>query len=178
MAVAHVISQRGTCSRLKVGAVIERNGRIIATGYNGAPAGMDHCVHDTWRIGQEPIPEWMRESAALLQSKGDPAWQPNEGMVYYQDNNEYTTRSWNAEPPGCKHAEHAERNVIAYAARYGLGTDGSTLYSTHAPCVDCARAIINAGILGVVYKIPYRLTAGLELLGQAGVEVQQIDPVN
>lgn len=45
MDVASVVSERGTCSRLQVGAVFSRDGRIIVTGYNGAPAGIEHCDH-------------------------------------------------------------------------------------------------------------------------------------
>lgn len=45
MEVAHAIAKRGTCSRLQVGAVFSRDGRIVSTGYNGAPAGMPHCDH-------------------------------------------------------------------------------------------------------------------------------------
>lgn len=44
-AIASVIAQRGTCSRLYVGAVAVRDGQLLAAGYNGAPAGMSHCVH-------------------------------------------------------------------------------------------------------------------------------------
>ena len=45
MEMAWVVAQRGTCSRLQVGAVIVSNGRVISMGYNGAPAGMPHCIH-------------------------------------------------------------------------------------------------------------------------------------
>lgn len=45
MEVAHAIAKRGTCSRLQVGAVFSRDGRIVSTGYNGAPAGLPHCNH-------------------------------------------------------------------------------------------------------------------------------------
>lgn len=41
--VANVFSQRGTCLRAQVGAAIARDGRILATGYNGPPAGLEHC---------------------------------------------------------------------------------------------------------------------------------------
>lgn len=42
--------------------------------------------------------------------------------------------------------EHAERNAIYAAARSGMGTDGATLASTFFPCLECARAIVQAGI--------------------------------
>lgn len=45
LAIAEVISRRGTCSRLRVGALIAQKGRPISTGYNGTPAGLPHCVH-------------------------------------------------------------------------------------------------------------------------------------
>lgn len=45
MEMAKLVAQRGTCSRLSVGAVISRDGRIITTGYNGAPSGIAHCDH-------------------------------------------------------------------------------------------------------------------------------------
>jgi len=43
MAVASTMALRSTCPRLNVGAVIAKDGRIVSTGYNGAPAGMPHC---------------------------------------------------------------------------------------------------------------------------------------
>lgn len=45
---------------------------------------------------------------------------------------------------------HAEINAITNAARVGTPLEGSTIVITHAPCMDCARAIVQAGI-GVVY---------------------------
>lgn len=54
MAIAVVMAERSTCSRLHVGAVIARDGRVLSTGYNGAPASMPHCRHDcncsTWAV--------------------------------------------------------------------------------------------------------------------------------
>lgn len=45
MDVAHTFSRRSTCSRGQVGVVIANEGRILVTGYNGAPSGMEHCTH-------------------------------------------------------------------------------------------------------------------------------------
>ncbi|AWY05230.1 deoxycytidylate deaminase [Gordonia phage Margaret] len=45
MELAHTVALRGTCSRLQVGALAVRGGQILSTGYNGAPAGLEHCYH-------------------------------------------------------------------------------------------------------------------------------------
>ena len=50
--------------------------------------------------------------------------------------------------------EHAERNAIYTAARTGFRTVGATMVITHAPCMDCARAIIQAGIKKVIFPSP------------------------
>lgn len=43
---AKVAALRATCSRQSVGVVIAHDGRVLVSGYNGAPAGMPHCFHD------------------------------------------------------------------------------------------------------------------------------------
>lgn len=47
LATAAVWSRRSTCSRLSVGAVLARAGRVLSCGYNGAPAKLDHCQHES-----------------------------------------------------------------------------------------------------------------------------------
>ena len=44
MEMAHLVSKRATCLRRKVGAVLVKDKRILATGYNGAPSGLKHCI--------------------------------------------------------------------------------------------------------------------------------------
>ena len=44
MQIARLVAQRSTCLRRQVGAVIVKNKRMLATGYNGAPSGMEHCL--------------------------------------------------------------------------------------------------------------------------------------
>lgn len=124
MQVARVIAARATCSRLAVGAVLTRDGRVVATGYNGAPAGMPHCSHD----GGEQR---------------------------------------------CLRAVHAERNVVGFAARHGVRTDGTTLYLTHAPCLDCATVLLAAGVVRVVYGETYRTLDGVDYLQGCGIDVSQ-----
>ncbi len=54
----------------------------------------------------------------------------------------------------CK-ASHAEANAIAQAAKYGISINGSTLYSTLAPCYVCLKLIASAGIVAVYYEHEY-----------------------
>lgn len=67
---------------------------------------------------------------------------------------------------------HAEANAITKLARSGNNSEGSTLYVTASPCIECAKLIIQAGIRRVVYAEKYRLTDGIDLLMRAGVEVE------
>lgn len=70
---------------------------------------------------------------------------------------------------------HAEANAITKLARSGNNSEGSTLYVTASPCIECAKLIIQSGIKRVVYAEKYRLTDGIELLERADIEVKHID---
>jgi dCMP deaminase len=126
MAVAGILAWRGTCERGSVGAVIAREGRIISTGYVGAPSGIRHCTDGGCEVGTHG---------------------------------------------GCVRTVHAEANCIAFAAKYGIPTEGGTLYSTLSPCYECAKIILNSGIRRVVYRDEYRDAKGRELLELAGIEL-------
>lgn len=140
---AFIWASRSTCSRLHVGCVIERDGRILVQGYNGAPSGLTHCDHECdcerfhGPIRPIAVDHW--EECATIQP--------------------------------CTRAVHAEQNAIAFAARWGVELMGSTLWVTHQPCMSCAMSIINAGISEVHYVNPYRLKDGLKLLEEAGIPV-------
>lgn len=66
---------------------------------------------------------------------------------------------------------HAEANAITKLARSSNSSDGATLYVTAAPCIECAKLIIQSGIKRVIYTEQYRLTDGIDLLNRAGIEV-------
>lgn len=71
---------------------------------------------------------------------------------------------------------HAEANAITKLARSNNNSDGSTLYITDSPCIECAKLIIQAGIKRVVFAQKYRLVDGLELLQRANIELLHINP--
>lgn len=70
---------------------------------------------------------------------------------------------------------HAEANAITKMAKSNNSSLGATLYVTAAPCMECAKLIIQAGIERVVYRDAYRVTDGIDLLVRAGVKVEQIE---
>ena len=126
MEIAYTLAERSTCLRAKVGVVVVRDNRIIATGYAGSPKGMPHCED----VGCLPGPDG-----------------------------------------GCIKTVHAEANTIAFAAKYGVALEGSSLYTTLAPCYACSKLIINAGIVAVIYGEPYRDTNGIDMLRERKVNV-------
>lgn len=118
--IARAVSARADCSRAQHGAVIVKDRRIVATGYNGSPAGGPSCLAGDCPRGR-------------LSRKEEPG--VSLGGV---GSNDYSN---------CI-ALHAEQNAIAYAARND--TEGATLYITGKPCDMCSKLIAAAGIARIV----------------------------
>jgi dCMP deaminase len=73
----------------------------------------------------------------------------------------------------CDRTIHAEANAIAFAARQGIETFGGTIYTTHSPCIDCAKLMINAGVSRIVYWEKFRDPAPINLLMSVGIGCEQ-----
>ena len=140
MEMAGVIATWASCFQQdrKIGCVIVKDKRIMTTGYNGAPAGIETCVERG---------ECMRKRLNIPSGT-------RQELCY---------------------AVHAEQNAIVQAAKLGVGIDGATLYCTHQPCVLCAKIIVNAGIRRVVYHNGYPDEFSMEILREAGVQVEQYE---
>ena len=136
MAIAGQVSGRSTCLRRHTGAVIVLDKRILATGYNGVPAGLRHC----------------EEVGCLREQRNIPSGSHHEL---------------------CR-GIHAEQNAVIQAAKHGIAMDGATAYCTHQPCVLCAKILVNAGIVDIVYREPYPDPLSEELLAEAGITPRQL----
>ena len=66
---------------------------------------------------------------------------------------------------------HAEENAIAKIACSSDTSEGATLYTTLAPCIECAKLLIQSKVAEVVYNHRYRYDSGIDLLNHAGVKV-------
>ncbi len=69
---------------------------------------------------------------------------------------------------------HAEANAISKLAKSNNSSKGATLYTLVSPCIECAKLIIQSGIVRVVYSDLYRLQDGVDLLIKAGLQVDFI----
>jgi dCMP deaminase len=70
---------------------------------------------------------------------------------------------------------HAEANAITKVAKSSNSSENATLYVTATPCIECAKLIIQAGIVRVVYSEEYHSTEGKELLERAGIKVKYVN---
>lgn len=76
----------------------------------------------------------------------------------------------------CVRTVHAEVNALLQCAKFGVPTEGSELYVTHFPCLQCSKAIIQGGIKRVFYAKDYHNHPyALELFKETGVEVVKVE---
>ena len=68
---------------------------------------------------------------------------------------------------------HAERNALDKVAMSNESTLGAVMFTTHAPCLECAKSIYNTGITNVYYKEEYRSNDGINFLKKTGVHVHK-----
>jgi dCMP deaminase len=76
----------------------------------------------------------------------------------------------------CIRTIHAETNAIIQGALHGVSTKGATCYVTHLPCINCTKALINAGIVRLVYSVAYHTDENaMNFLKAADIEIQQVN---
>ena len=70
---------------------------------------------------------------------------------------------------------HAEANAIAKLAKSSESGDGSTMFLTHAPCIDCAKQMYAMGVESVYYRNSYKNTDGLTFLEKCDIMVTKVE---
>lgn len=127
MEITEMVATRSTCDRAFVGCtLVNKDNRIVSTGYNGSVAGNPHC---------DEVGHVLRDGHCIA-------------------------------------TIHAEMNALLYCAKEGISVKGATAYITHFPCLNCTKALIQAGIAKIVYKHDYRIDDyALELFRKNDIEV-------
>ena len=156
MKIAEVTAQLSYAVRLKVGAVLVRDNQIIGTGYNGMPSGWDNnCENKIWDTDSGG---WLSPEEIFEQY-------PYE--EYNADIKQVVRYNLKTKPE----VLHAESNALLKVARSTESSMNATMFCTHAPCIECAKLIYQAGVTKLYYREQYRDNKGLEFLSKSGVDV-------
>lgn len=159
MDVAERTSKLSYAIRLQVGAVIVKENRILSYGYNGMPTGWDNeCEYKDYMsrdAGGWLDPEEIYER-----------WPFEEYSSEVENNRRYRLVTKDE-------VLHAEMNALAKVSSSSESSQDSIMFSTHAPCIHCAKGIFQAGIKNLFYRDTYRDQAGLEFLEKGGIIVNR-----
>lgn len=146
LALAVVTAQRSTCLRRSVGCVLlNAQGQVLATGYNGVPAGWPHCNEPT-SGKNDKIPVYEHACAGAAAASGQ-------------------------DLDSCS-AIHAEQNALLQCPDVGLI---EACYVTTSPCVTCVKLLLNTGCRRIVFVEEYPQPLAKQLWAQAGRSWEQFD---
>lgn len=150
MDIADISAEMSHCSRAKVGCVITKDNRVVVNAWNGTISGADNCCESTCKEcnGTGRTSGYEERECERCQGGG------------------LTSKTT---------VVHAEMNSLLFAARNGIKTEGCTMYVTLSPCIECAKAIKQAGIIRVLYSRQYKSSDGISFLKDNGTEVDYIN---
>lgn len=144
MSIAKETAKLSTARKLKVGCIIVKEDRIISIGYNGTPSGWDNDCEEM------RLPEWTKTKGIHC-----------DDILLYAD--------LKTKPE----VLHAEANAITKLARSSESGEGSSLFVTHTPCIECAKLIYQSGIREVYIGEDYSPTkgCGIRFLEQCDINI-------
>ena len=149
MAITQQVSQMSQAKRLKVGSILVKDGNIISFGWNGMPSGWDNNCEDKVYANE---------------------WSIDNNRWDYQEEDSGIPYNLKTKPE----VIHSEANCLMKLTKTNQSSEGSTMFLTHAPCIDCAKQIYTAGIKKVYYRNSYRDTLGVDFLTKCDIMVDKI----
>ena len=164
MAMAYAMSQRSSCRKRKVGAVIaDGDGNVISSGYNEVPTYEKPCTQEY----NDCHRDWLTDRFLLKLKEQVPEAEHKDTEIKILFRKEFKILDY------CR-ALHAEENAIVNLARNGRSVplEECTLYTTTYPCRMCSNKIVNVGIRQIVYVEPYPDEAAKSILKNADVKTQ------
>jgi|TARA_B110000495_G_scaffold202024_1_gene220947 dCMP deaminase len=142
--MASVWSSLSKARRKRVGCLIVKDGSIISDGFNGTPRGFNN------------------DCETMI---------PHQGKIVIDDEGDFVEGTYKLITKS--EVIHAESNAIIKLSKSTQSSEGSTMYITISPCIDCAKLIIQAGISRVVHGGVYRSEDGLNLLSRANIQIHE-----
>lgn len=164
MDIAIRTSELSSARRLKVGSVIVKDNKILATGYNGMPTGWDNNCED--KVYDKGAGGWLdpEEFNQLYPYEDNVEMVDDEGVYTKKVRYGLKTKT---------EVLHSESNAIAKVSRSTESSEGATLFCTHSPCLECSKLIYQSGISTVYYENDYRSDSGIKFLQMSGVNVHK-----
>ncbi|KAI3654144.1 hypothetical protein MP228_000863 [Amoeboaphelidium protococcarum] len=159
MMLADLAAHRSNCMKRRVGCILVRNNRVIATGYNGTPRGVKNCNEGGCKRCNDGL-----------------STDANSGNKQITSN-----RGFGLEECLCLHAEEnalleagRDRIDISYHHMESSSHHGTILYCNTCPCLSCAKKIVQSGVREVVYRLEYAMDdQSRALLAEAGILLRQ-----
>ena len=148
--IAQEISSLSYANRLKVGAIIVKENRIISIGFNGTPPGWDNNCENILAAYDE------RET-----------YFEKEEWTFNKETKQYTRLKTKPE------VIHAEMNALHKLASSHESGNNASMFCTHTPCMDCAKGVVMSGIKNFYFIDKYRSDDGLSFLLKNGINVEQ-----
>jgi len=157
MQMANTVSEQSYAVRLKVGCVVVKDDKVVAMSYNGTPKGCDNCC----------------EERKYFDRHGGGWISPDEiEMTYpYVDGDDRYSLKTKDE------VIHAEQNAIIQMALSTESIKDCSMFITHAPCLQCAKMVLQAGIKELYFEQEYRDMSGVAFLLKYGVKVTHMPKV-
>lgn len=168
---------------------MDTDGETATTADPGTGSILDQLEQLT--TGWTSRPSWDEYfmATALLMASRSSCERLNVGCVLVsggERKNRIVAAGYNGFLPGAPHTSrvrdgheqatvHAEQNAVCDAARRGVSLEGTTVYITHFPCINCAKILAAAGIRCIKYHRDYRNDALVrDILRESGVELEQL----
>ena len=153
--IAHEVAKMSHARRLKVGAVIVKDDRVISMGYNGMPAGWDNnCEYKDYDLSKD--------------FNGNYFPDPKNYYPFEDEKGRYGLKTR-------PEVLHAEMNSLMKLAKSAESGEDASMIVTHAPCMECAKGIFQAGIKEVFYREDYRSTDGINFLKNCGIKIEKLE---
>jgi dCMP deaminase len=191
MLVAHQVAQRSLCTRAQCGAVIvTTDNRVIATGYNGPPAGFQRVHNAAGPESPQLCDQWCPRAhpdrvydpaETDVQMRTEVYWSQGAGKVAAAERVAAEMTEWSRQrDPSYDDCPslHAEANALIAADRSTW--QGGTIYVTGSCCMTCSKLIANSGLTRLVWQEETvdrsyrRPEASVEFLRSCGIVVESV----
>lgn len=191
MKTAYVWAEESYCRKRQVGAVIERDGHILDTGYNGTIAGADNICEDVLYecnyckareifledlVDCMPNPDLKYPLGSVVTAN---CRKCHKGLVFFRGDfnfkldREYAKNQFTKVLITNDFTVHAEQNILSNCVKEGISVKGATIYITTSPCKLCAKLIASSGIVKVIYSEKYKDLSGIDYLNKCNIKTEQ-----